>query len=386
MLLVKVALVLGAGSLGWAAHRGAARLRLRVRWLRAEAIGLVSVVGATSFLLLLPLPPVVAALAPAAGSASSLDDTVGVLTTPEPDHRQLVFVGFSDPTSWIRVAAPGATPRFLTDLGGGRWVVALPIRSTPHRVEVAIAGRSPVTVALGQLDASVVGGVEVRADASTADTFLGRAAAAAAGVHLHPFGASDGSAEQTAARDLVARLGRSGARRIGLLEGSDARSVAFARTVRAASSGRGLQVVGSTAPAQALVVACGPTAAVTALASATVRRAYPLGVHLAPWLLEPSVLRQAVAGGPFVDLASGLLPTSPLADEYLRLEGDVAPAFAPSADGLLAFLDAVGAPGSPRIRFYAISGSQFLPPSLDSGHEHGGGGWMAGAGQVVPVS
>ena len=386
VLVGKLALVLGAAGLGWASHRGASRLRFRIRWLRAEAVALVSVVGATSLLLSLPLPPLVTAGNAAAGSATSVDDTVGVMTMPAPRHRQLVFVGFSDPTSGIQVAADGVGARPLTDLGGGRWVATLPLRTTPHEVEVSIAGRRTVSVGLGQLGASVTNGIAARSDATTLDTLIGRAAAAAVGVHLRPFRGPDALADAAAAGDLAVRLRRSGARRVGLLDGSDARSMAFGRSFRVASSAAGLALVGPGAPAEALVVASGPDKAVAALASATARRAYPLGVHLAPWLLDPSVLRQAVAGGPFVDLASDLAPTSALAGEYLRLEGDVAPAFAPSADGLFAFLEGVSGWSSPSVRFYAVSGSQFLPPLLDSGHEHGGGGWMAGGGQVVPLS
>ncbi|HET6793955.1 MAG TPA: CopD family protein, partial [Acidimicrobiales bacterium] len=398
MLLLKAALVGAVAGLGWLAHRRLSDRQHRVgRALRAEAGVMAGVLGATAGLLFVPLPAAASA-GPTLGSASAGGDVLTALDVPAGPvaGRQLVFVGMTATVTGLSLRPAGSARSYaLEPLGAGRWGASVP-GGTPMRNLVAhAAGRPPVTIALRPVDPAASYTGSLSADAGTADRVLARAAALSLGVRSLVAGAGEGGQQQAMrwGRLVASALARRGAKEVGVLTSLLPESEAFAAGLVAGARAAGVTVITNPPAAaltrtDALVLAGGPDQAVAALRAEQKVRSDPLGVVMAPWLLQPEVLDQGTDGGASVELASTLDPNSGVAVGYLRALASVAPGFAPSGDGLWAFASALGPDSTGTaggLHLYAVTAVQFLPSYIEAGHNHGPGGWFSVGGQLVPI-
>lgn len=208
-----------------------------------------------------------------------------------------------------------------------------------------------------------------------------------------------------AATAFVRFLADHGAARVVVVHGGSSRGRELMEGAAAVAAEVGMAVEGTDAPVDlalspdlvdAVVVATGWGEAGAALATLVQGPVKPQrGIYLAPWLLTPELLATGLnPDGVQVSVAATQSPSSRPALAYLLALRRFAPGAAPTASGMVGYLEAVSAtvkgdrpeirrsaesPPS-RMEFFTPVRLRFLPPPLGHDHTDDGGvvGWLPG--------
>lgn len=210
-----------------------------------------------------------------------------------------------------------------------------------------------------------------------------------------------------AATSFVRFLANHGVTHVLVVHGGSSRGRELTERAAAVAGESGVAVEAADAPVDlallpnrvdAIMVATGWGDAAATLATLVQSSVKPQrGIYLAPWLLTPELLTAGLnPEGIQVSVAATQSPNSPPAFAYLSALRRFAPGAAPTASGMVGYLEAISATAKAdqpaaarrsaelppsRMEFFTPVRLRFLPPPLGHDHTDDGGvaGWLPGA-------